>query len=60
MSILERQAAIRYSLKLLIHGSDRRIDIHPVSGSIVEIDTKFRGIRIRQVFASPRLGFQYL
>ena len=41
---------MRYSLKLLIHASDRRIQILPVVGSIVETDTNLRGIRIRQTF----------
>ena len=58
--MFDRQAAMRYSLKLLIHSADRRMEMKPVSGSMVEIATSLRGIRIRQTFFSPRLAFQYL
>ena len=60
ISILERQATTIYSLKLLIIGSDRRIEIWPVSESIVETGTNLRGIRMRQLFLPSRLTLQYL
>ena len=51
---------MNHSLKLLIHGCDRRIVISPVEASMFDALTSNRGMRIRHFLTVFDFALEYL